>query len=55
MLDAGELSWISRDVQYMNFLKMEGYHCQDTYRVHRYGNQVYNFTECECKIGNERG
>ncbi|XP_046840414.1 uncharacterized protein LOC124434573 [Xenia sp. Carnegie-2017] len=51
MLDAGELAWLSLNVHHMKFLKMEGFVCKDSFLRHK----VYNFTVCECKLGEETG
>ncbi|XP_046840408.1 uncharacterized protein LOC124434570 isoform X2 [Xenia sp. Carnegie-2017] len=47
MLDSAELSWLSESVQYMKFLKMEGFDCKDSTPTYDYG---YN-TECKCTKG----
>ncbi|XP_046840410.1 uncharacterized protein LOC124434571 isoform X2 [Xenia sp. Carnegie-2017] len=51
MLDSAELSWLSESVQYMKFLKMEGFDCRDS--TSTYDNS-YD-TRCKCTKDDKKG
>ena len=50
LLDAGEFSWVSRNVNYIRFLRKEGYECKTKSSAYTYRNYTYHYRECHCTM-----
>ena len=51
LLDAGELSFLSRNVKHYRFLKKEGFECKSKFHDYEYKNHTYPHRECYCTKG----
>ena len=54
-LDAGELSWLSRHVNYYRFLEKEGFECKTEFHEFKYRNHTYPHHDCYCMKGQKIG
>ena len=48
LFDAGELSWLSRSVNYVRFLQKEGFFCNTKIDEFVEGNHTYHYRDCTC-------
>ena len=53
--DAGELSWLSRHVNYYRFLEKEGFECKTEFHELKYRNHTYPHHDCYCMKGQKIG
>ena len=53
--DAGEFSWIARNMKFVEILRDEGFNCTTKEHVYDHDGHEYRFRECECKRAKEYG